>query len=170
MKPIIKVLLFMLAVVLVIQCEKDELKPAPYFNYPYFEIIDTAFLYALINEGVDTNGDSLISYSEAEAVDTLNCGKWQVVGDGMGGAHKVSIYEIESLEGIEAFKNLVWLECKWNFLTNLDVSKNLALKVLECSQNELESLDVSGCTKLSSLRCRSNKLISIDISNSFYSI
>ena len=28
-------------------------------------IPDRAFLYALIEEGVDTNGDSLISYSEA---------------------------------------------------------------------------------------------------------
>jgi len=31
-------------------------------------IPDTAFLYALIDEGVDTNEDSLISYEEAEAI------------------------------------------------------------------------------------------------------
>ncbi len=39
---------------------------------PFVTIPDTAFLYALIHEGVDTNGDSLISYAEAEAVTELN--------------------------------------------------------------------------------------------------
>jgi hypothetical protein len=44
--------------------------------YPLFSQIvsipDTAFLYALIDEGVDTNGDSLISQSEADSVTELH--------------------------------------------------------------------------------------------------
>ncbi|MGW8317526.1 MAG: hypothetical protein ACWGNV_18155, partial [Bacteroidales bacterium] len=39
---------------------------------PFVEIPDTAFLYALIDEGVDTDRDSLISYEEAETVISLN--------------------------------------------------------------------------------------------------
>jgi len=34
-------------------------------------IPNIAFLYALIDQGVDTNGDSSIFYAEAEAVKTL---------------------------------------------------------------------------------------------------
>ncbi len=35
-------------------------------------IPDSIFLIALIDEGVDTNGDNLISYTEAEAVMNLD--------------------------------------------------------------------------------------------------
>jgi hypothetical protein len=38
-------------------------------------IPDTAFLYALLYKGVDTNGDSLISHAEAEAVTSLDISK-----------------------------------------------------------------------------------------------
>ena len=45
-------------------------------TYPLFSqnvnIRDTAFLNALISQGVDTNKDSLISYAEAEAVTSLD--------------------------------------------------------------------------------------------------
>ena len=54
-------------------------------------IPDPAFLVALIEEGVDANRDSLISYSEAEAVFGL-----YVPGKG-----------IINMAGIEAFINLI---------------------------------------------------------------
>ena len=62
------------------------------------EIPDTAFLYALIDVGVDTDGDSLISHAEAEAITYLNIGdffKW---------------YGIRNLDGIEVFVNLKHLD------------------------------------------------------------
>jgi hypothetical protein len=63
MKTTFKILLFLLAlIVLFTQCEKD---PEP--NIP-----DDAFLNALIEEGVDTNGDGIISPAEAEAVISLD--------------------------------------------------------------------------------------------------
>jgi Leucine-rich repeat (LRR) protein len=73
-------------------------------NAQNVEIPDTAFLHALIDEGVDTNGDSLISYAEAEAITTLN----------------VTHRNISNLTGIEAFVNLDTLDCSFNQLTSLD--------------------------------------------------
>jgi len=113
-------------------------------------IPDTAFLYALIEKGVDSNGDSLISYAEAEAV-----------------SYYLVLYSsnISSVTGIEAFVNLDSLNCVKNLLTSLDVSENTALTYLNCRNNQLTSLDVSNNTALSYLYCGENQLISLDVSN-----
>ena len=161
MKAIIKTLLFLLTVVLLSQCEKDD----PQVNIP-----DDNFLNALIELGVDTNGDSIISPLEAEMITSLD----------------VRYKSISDLTGIEAFVNLETLNCYINQLTSLDVSNNTALIRLECScnqltildfsnntalinlycsWNQLTSLDVSNNTKLSNLGCRDNQLTSLDVSN-----
>ena len=122
----------------------SKLRSASWVNIP-----DTAFLYALIEEGVDTNGDSLISYDEAEAVTSLD----------------VSERGIIDMTGIEAFVNLGILGCNLNQLTSLDVSGVTALTDLSCWSNQLASLDVSGCIALIELNCTDNQLTSLDISN-----
>ena len=144
-------------------------------------IPDTAFLYALIEEGVDTNEDSLISYSEAESVTSLN------VEEGFSEL-------ISDLTGIEAFKNLDSLNCSrnrirsldvtsctklkylkcgdtygyfgpQNQITNLDLTKNSELSHLDCSGNLIDSLVLSKNTALSYLACSGNNLISLDLSD-----
>ena len=67
MKSIVKVIAFTLAIVLICQCENE---PEPI-------IPDNAFLNALIELGVDSNGDGEISPGEAETVtelDVSECG------------------------------------------------------------------------------------------------
>jgi Leucine-rich repeat (LRR) protein len=113
------------------------------------DIPDVSFLNILIELGVDTNGDSLISYSECETVKNLD----------------VSQRWVSDLTGIEAFINLDSLNCSSNQLTSLDVSKNIALSFLECSGNQLTSLDVSKNTALRILDCSSNELTLLDVSN-----
>ena len=115
MKAMLKYVLFLLTVVLLCHCRK-EIEPN-IVNIP-----DDNFLNALIELGVDTNGDGIISPAEAEVVTNLNIG-----GD-----------SIANMTGIEAF-------------TNLDVSENKALKKLRCIENFLTSLDVSKNTALSIL-------------------
>jgi hypothetical protein len=112
-------------------------------------IPDANFLNALIGQGVDANDDGMISYTEAEAVTDLNVG-------GKG---------ISDLTGIEAFINLITLECNDNLLTSLDVSNNTALTGLFCGYNQLTSLDVSNNTALNILYCYFNHLTSLDVSN-----
>ena len=71
---------------------------------------------------------------------------------------------ITSLQGIEFFTALTFLDCQYNQLTALDISKNLALTSLWCRSNQLTSLDVSKNTALLMLSCGENNLTSLDVS------
>jgi len=150
-------------------CEKKDDDPNP--DDPV-NIPDPAFLNALIDIGVDTNGDSLISFSEAEKIDTISIGgsiwcygmqgpmnaDWKSMPPGPSG-------DIINLKGIEAFKNLIYFDCCMNKITTLDVSSNTALTALDVGCNQLTSLDVSNNTALFHLRCGYNELTNIDVSN-----
>ena len=113
-------------------------------------IPDQCFINALILAGVDTNEDELISYAEAEAVDTL------ILYSGC----------ITDLRGIEAFTNLIHLQCSDNRqLKELDLSSNTKLRHLECGNNLLSHLDLSHNTSLEFLYCPHNNLTRIDITH-----
>lgn len=149
MKTLINLLSVILTVILFSQCEKDELNsdPDPYDPDPndIVNIPDTAFLYALINEGVDANNDSLISYSEAEAITTLIL----EITD----AHNC-FYNISDMTGIEAFINLDTLNCNGNpDIMELDLSKNTKLEYLNCCINGLMELNITKNTMLKHLDC-----------------
>jgi len=117
------------------------------------DIVDINFLHTLIEQGVDTDGDSLISYDEAEAITDLNINNyWTSI-------------RIVDLSGIEAFANLTELDVSVNSLTSLDISKNNALSVLKCYSNQLSSLDVSSNDHLTELSCFGNELSNLNISN-----
>jgi hypothetical protein len=123
------------------QCDKE---PGP---HDPVDIPDPQFLYALIVQGFDTNLDRKISYYEAEAIQYLN-------------VNNLVIYD---LTGIEAMINLQKLYCYNNFLSELDVSKNVALETLDCSENFLAMLDFSENPKLSFLDCSRNQLTSLNL-------
>ena len=143
------------------KCWRDTFLIYVYEEQPV-SIPDTVFLYALIDEGVDTNGDSLISSGEAEAVTSLDVSGKQICnGDSCWSDGR----QIASLEGIEAFVNLNTLSCSDNQLSNLDVSGCTVLKSLECQNNKLTSLDVSANPSLEFLSCFFNQLTSLDLSN-----
>lgn len=100
----------------------------------------------------DTNYDGELSASEMEAVYRIDL-------------TSLSTYsEVASLEGIEHFVNLSYLNCTGTKVTNLDVSANTKLTTLRCSDTELTTLDVSNNTELEVLYCNSTLLTSLDIS------
>jgi len=112
-------------------------------------IPDSIFLYALIDVGVDTNEDSLISFSEAEAVTNLD-----VSNDG-------STEKINSMQGIEAFIHLDTLFCGGNNLDSLNLSMNLSLRYAHCRKNRIKNLIVDHCTLLEYLHAGNNSLRSV---------
>ena len=63
---------------------------------------------------------------------------------------------LTSLQGIEYFESLTYLNCSNNQLTSLDVSANTALTELYCFSNQLTSLDISRNTVLTELSCSDN--------------
>ena len=73
---------------------------------------------------------------------------------------------IANLKGIELFTALTELDCSYNQLTSLDVSKNTALTHLYCSDSQLNTLDLSNNIALEVLNCGRNKLTSLDVSKS----
>lgn len=113
------------------------------------DISDDAFLAALIERGVDADGDGKISTEEAEAVLTLD----------------VRGKQISDLTGIEDFINLNTLDCMDNRLSNLDITNNTALQFLGCAYNSLDVLDVSKNTLLEGLDIGHNILTSLDFSD-----
>ena len=72
---------------------------------------------------------------------------------------------IESLKGIEYFTGLRVLNCEYNQLTTLDLSRNINLTTLYCQHNQLEALDLTNNTKLQTLECGYNQLAALDLTN-----
>lgn len=65
-------------------------------------------------------------------------------------------------------KNLTELNCSYNQLTTLDVSKNAKLSILECYNNGMEELNLGDITNLSWLLCAENNLTELDVSKNRY--
>ena len=76
----------------------------------------------------------------------------------------VTSKNIADLKGIEYFTALQTLNCAYNQLRSLDISKNTALKVLNCHDNKLTNLDLSKNPALETLKCSVNQLSTLDIS------
>ena len=112
------------------------------FNDPIFK--------AYCIDHFDDDNDGIISIAEAATVTYINV---------------CFMNNITSLKGIEYFTSLVYLDCSYNQLTSLDLSKNTQLGSLACSNNQLTSLDLSKNTQLSTLYCNNNQLTSLDVSN-----
>lgn len=76
-------------------------------------------------------------------------GDW-LTQDAIDGITDIDVADrgIESLQGIEYFTALQWLNCENNRLTALDLSKNTALKHLQCNYNYLTGLDLEHNTNL----------------------
>ncbi len=153
-----------------------------HINAQIIHFPDPNFKWVLVNSKcVDINGDSK---GDIDA-DFNNDGEIDV--DEALQLDSLFLYRkgIENLGGIENFKNLTYLDCGFNWLNSLDVSKLQNLKYLDCNKNQLTTLDVSklsnllfldctynqltslivsGLNNLISLDCKSNKLSSLDVS------
>jgi hypothetical protein len=113
-------------------------------------IPDVNFKNALLNHipVIDTNNDNEIETGEAMAVTVLH------------------VYQknISSLAGIEAFTNLVDLDCGANNLSALDVTPLTNLQRLFCPINQLISLNVTGLQNLAELTCSQNNFATLALS------
>lgn len=92
--------------------------------------------------------DLKLSASELDNIFSIQCN-----GDG-----------ISSLEGIERFPRLQYLECARNKLKSLDLRENGQLRYLYCSENNLEQLELSKSGWMSTLVCSDNNLTALDVS------
>lgn len=113
-------------------------------------IPDANFKNALLNHNpvINTNNDGEIQVSEAVVfTDTI----------------KVPNKNILTITGIEAFVNIVALNCEQNQITNLPISALANLKVLRCSNNKLTSLSFNNPALISELKCSANQLTALPL-------
>lgn len=156
MKVLWRVLLGILPLLFFSDCERETNQDL--FNKDPVYIPDRALLYDLITLGIDTNGDSIISYGEAAAVTTLDVTNYY-------GNY------VTDATGLEAFVNLSSLIFRCNSVDVLDLSKNTKLKKIWVYDNAIQSIDVSKCAKLEELLvgsegyCFKNRLTELDVSN-----
>lgn len=107
--------------------------------------------YLLANKDINLNNDNEIQVFEAESyAGTINCAS----------------RSINSLIGIEAFKNLKYLYCDRNWIDYLDLTRNPNLVEVDCSYNAMHTLNTSNSTALKKLTSQANQITSIDVSKS----
>lgn len=168
-------MLFYVAVAIFFGCDYyDPINPNQNFKHvpPDVKIYipDANFLKALIDRGIDKNGDGAISKNEANTVTVL-----YIIDE-----------NISDLTGIESFTNLEVLKCDRNPLKIFPIIKlnrlkhlscqgikfgllvlweNPELKILECDNCQLNDIWLEGNPNLLELSCSYNNLTYIDLSN-----
>ena len=116
---------------------------------------DANFEQFLIDFGYDTGvPDGSVPTANISNVTSLS-----VVGTSFSNTY---IYD---LTGIEDFTSLTYLDCRNQFLTNLNVTQNTALTYLDCSngRSQLTSLDVTQNTNLTTLKCSWNAITNLNL-------
>lgn len=114
---------------------------------------DSVFKNYLLSreDSINTNKDLEISIEEAES---------------FNGKIDVSNKSIVSLKGIENFKNIKSLDCSFNNILDLDVSKNIELTTLKCVNNNISKIDLKNNIKLDTLWITNNQVIqTLDLIN-----
>jgi len=134
-------------------CEKDDIEIAE----PHMTLT--------MNEGVGSIKLDIYAKSEDQNdvwIDLNNNGI-QENGEKVNLFHNVDTYSFSS-KTVSIYGKVTELDCSFNQLIALDVSKNTALIRLKCYFNRLTALDVSKNTALIRLECYFNKLKALDVS------
>ena len=111
----------------------------------------------------DADSDGKLSMAEADAVTELLFASPYSEGE----SAQCWEYEqlLQSLKGVEYFRNLEVLIFEDHQVTNLDVRRNTYLEYLYCSGNKIDTLNVSNNKLLKELFCFSCGLTGLDVSN-----
>jgi gliding motility-associated-like protein len=115
----------------------------------YTSIPDINFEKALIDQGIDSGlPDGKVLTSNINTINSLF----------------LEGRNISDLTGIQGFVNLNNLDCSYNYLTTLDLSKNIKLLSINCRYNKLTNLDLSSNPELNDITCYYNELTNINFS------
>ena len=120
-------------------------------NAQTIPIIDSIFEQQLINLGHDVLHDGYVWIDSISSIDTLI-----ITGH--------PFFEIDSLDGIEHFSNLQYLDCSNNNIDSLNLNQNTNLKHLNCSSNSIQTLIIDSLYALTVLDCSFNVLSGINLS------
>jgi Leucine-rich repeat (LRR) protein len=131
--------------VFVVACSSRSIKIDPNIIIIKDSNLEKALIAKKIDSDSTVNGQ--IKRSDAEEVKILSIPNLQIM----------------SLDGIEGFKSLTYLDCSLNQITNLDLSQNTLLESLDCSSNLLTNIDLSRNLNLAVFNAVNNKLKDLSI-------
>ncbi|MCD9583527.1 InlB B-repeat-containing protein [Tenacibaculum maritimum] len=127
-----------------------EKEPVVYIPDPNFKA------YLIKNPFINTNNDDEIQVTEA-----TKYSEYIYIPNREQSESK----KIKDLTGIEAFINLTELNCNYNLISQLNLSKNTKLKRVHCSNNKLASLNIGSNLVLEELYVDNNQITNLDTSN-----
>ncbi|WP_159264534.1 InlB B-repeat-containing protein, partial [Tenacibaculum maritimum] len=127
-----------------------EKEPVVYIPDPNFKA------YLTKNPFINTNNDDEIQVTEA-----TKYSEYIYIPNREQSESK----KIKDLTGIEAFINLTELNCNYNLISQLNLSKNTKLKRVHCSNNKLTSLNIGSNLVLEELYVDNNQITNLDTSN-----
>lgn len=104
---------------------------------------------AYILENFDEDKNNSLSKDEVVKVDVI----------------KINDREVETLQGIGFFTELVMLSCDNTQVSDLDLSNLTKLQSLSCDETQVSSLDLSNLTELQSLHCSNTQVSDLNLSN-----
>ena len=99
---------------------------------------------ALTKQGIDVELDNVTGYAKLSKMDAL-CVRNLSLGNGK--------YKVKTLDGIEHFENLDYLNCSYSGLEEADLSQNVKLSTLEVDRTNLRELNLNNNINLWRLRC-----------------
>ena len=149
----------------------------------FVEINDTNFpdpvFQQYVKDNIDTadttsgQKDGRLSKAERDAVTTISIDN-QNCTDLTGIAYFANLTTLRCQHNglkelnLKDNEKLTELNCSYNQLTTLDVSKNAKLRILECTNNGMEELNLGDITNLRWLLCAENNLTELDVSKNPY--
>lgn len=101
------------------------------------------------NVKIDANSNNEIEITEALNVYYLN----------------LQSSNISNITGIGFFTNLIDLNCAANYLTEVDFSSLINLRVFRCDGNQITNLNLTNLVELRYLACGNNNISNLDLSS-----
>ena len=98
---------------------------------------------------LDKDKDGVFSNEEITEIKSINCSGQTII----------------TLEGIEYFSLLTYLDCSGNYIKSLDLSQNTELISLECGSEHTINLNLTNNPKLEVLNCSGSSLAVLDLTN-----
>ncbi|MEZ5069584.1 MAG: hypothetical protein R2751_01105 [Bacteroidales bacterium] len=137
---------------------------------PFAFFPDDALFQVLLDQGVDRNGDGLISLREAESVKTLTLPPAGIRSlEGLTVFSRLDSFSMTlnpmDSASFSALPSLRYLSCTSCELKHLEVGDNGNLETLIAGRNSLESLDLSGNGSLRTLVLNNNLFAELDLSH-----
>ena len=109
---------------------------------------DAEFRRYLSRNTIDTDADGYLSEEEIAAVTSMDISSWG----------------IQSLQGIEYFTALMYFNCNYSHVTELDLTKNMALKSVSCSEcKQLQQLSLPKTETLTTVNCNDSHLMTLEL-------